>query len=142
MSRYKRFRAGLVQLDEEGVVHVLRRPDFGDQAPILAAVGDLQFEVARYRFETEFDCPVDMRPTDWVTARVVRGSPSDGHGLRRHPRRGHPRPHRGAVRVVRALAQAGEGSPESISPMGVDASADREGWRGDVADLDVTLAMP
>ena len=80
MSRYKRFRAGLVQLDEEGVVHVLRRPDFGDQAPILAAVGDLQFEVARYRFETEFDCPVDMRPTDWVTARVVRGSPSDATG--------------------------------------------------------------
>jgi peptide chain release factor 3 len=83
MSRYKRFRAGLVQLDEEGVVHVLRRPDLGDQAPILAAVGDLQFEVARHRFETEFDCPVDLRPTDWVTARVVRGSPRDvtGYGV-------------------------------------------------------------
>jgi peptide chain release factor 3 len=83
MSRYKRFRSGLVQLDEEGVVHVLRRPDMGDQAPILAAVGDLQFEVARYRFEAEFDCLVDMRPTDWVTARVVRGAPGDvtGYGV-------------------------------------------------------------
>jgi peptide chain release factor 3 len=80
MSRYKRFRTALVQLDEEGVVHVLRRPGIGDQEPILAAVGDLQFEVARHRFESEFGCPVDLRPTEWVVARVVRGAPADARG--------------------------------------------------------------
>ncbi|CAN5757976.1 peptide chain release factor 3 [soil metagenome] len=72
-ARYKRFRAGLVQLDEEGVVHVLRRPHRGDQEPILGAVGMLQFEVARYRMEAEFGCPVLLEPGPWVGARLVVG---------------------------------------------------------------------
>ena len=74
-SRYKRFRTGLVQLDEEGVVHVLRRPYRGDQEPILAAVGELQFEVARYRLENEFGCPVSMHPEPWVASRRIVGAP-------------------------------------------------------------------
>ena len=73
MGRYKRFRAGLVQLDEEGVVHVLRRPAIGDQEPILGAVGELQFEVARYRLEHEFGCAVSMTSAPWVAARLVDG---------------------------------------------------------------------
>lgn len=73
-TKYKRFRAGLVQLDEEGVVHVLRRPGVGDQEPILGAVGELQFEVARFRLESEFGCPVLMTPTSWTAARLVVGS--------------------------------------------------------------------
>ena len=72
-NRYKRFRAGLVQLDEEGVVHVLRRPGVGDQEPVLGAVGELQFEVARYRLEHEFGCVVSMTSTLWVAARLVDG---------------------------------------------------------------------
>ena len=72
-NRYKRFRAGLVQLDEEGVVHVLRRPGVGDQEPVLGAVGELQFEVARYRLEHEFGCVVSMTSTPWVAARLVNG---------------------------------------------------------------------
>ena len=46
-GRFKQFRKGIAQLDEEGVVQVLRDPDLGDQAPVLAAVGPMQFEVAR-----------------------------------------------------------------------------------------------
>ena len=38
-ARFKQFRRGIAQLDEEGVVQVLRDPELGDQAPILAAVG-------------------------------------------------------------------------------------------------------
>ena len=45
-GRFKQFRRGIAQLDEEGVVQVLRDQDLGDQAPILAAVGPMQFEVA------------------------------------------------------------------------------------------------
>src|SRR3546814_5879058 len=44
-GRFKQFRRGIAQLDEEGVVQVLRDPDLGDQAPMLAAVGPMQFEV-------------------------------------------------------------------------------------------------
>ena len=70
-SRYKRFKAGLAQLAEEGVVHVLREPHLGDQQPILAGVGQLQFEVAQYRFETEFGCKVELTPARWQLARRV-----------------------------------------------------------------------
>ncbi|MEM7141310.1 MAG: peptide chain release factor 3 [Actinomycetota bacterium] len=70
-SKAKQFRSGINQLDEEGVVQVLREPDVGDQAPILAAVGPLQFEVAQHRLENEFGAPVEMVPCSWTVARVT-----------------------------------------------------------------------
>lgn len=69
ISRSKQFRTGITQLDEEGVVQVLRDPDFGDQAPVLAAVGALQFEVAKHRLETEFGAPVELTMTAYKVAR-------------------------------------------------------------------------
>ena len=71
-SKAKQFRSGINQLDEEGVVQILRQPDVGDQAPILAAVGPLQFDVVKYRLENEFGAPVELNPTSWTTARVDR----------------------------------------------------------------------
>jgi len=68
-GRFKQFRRGIAQLDEEGVVQVLRDPDFGDQAPVLAAVGRLQFEVATYRLESEFGAPTELSPTSYKVAR-------------------------------------------------------------------------
>ena len=68
VSRHKQFRKGLDQLQAEGVIQVLRRPD-GDPTPILAAVGTMQFEVLVYRLEHEFGAPVDLDPPE---ARVVR----------------------------------------------------------------------
>ncbi len=68
-GRFKQFRRGIAQLDEEGVVQVLRDPEFGDQAPVLAAVGRLQFEVATYRLENEFGAPTDLSPTNYKVAR-------------------------------------------------------------------------
>ena len=70
-SRYKQFRSGIAKLDEEGVVHVLRRPEYGDQEPIFAGVGQLQFEVAQYRMETEFGCQISMTTAPWRFARGV-----------------------------------------------------------------------
>ncbi|MEO7555588.1 MAG: peptide chain release factor 3, partial [Acidimicrobiales bacterium] len=68
-SRFKQFRNGISQLDEEGVVQVLRDPDLGDQAPMLAAVGPMQFEVAVHRLEHEFGAPVELSPTTYTVAR-------------------------------------------------------------------------
>jgi peptide chain release factor 3 len=68
-SKIKQFRRGIEQLDEEGVVQVLRHPDLGDQAPLLAAVGRLQFDVAAWRMEHEFGAPVRLEPVGWDTAR-------------------------------------------------------------------------
>ena len=70
-SKAKQFRRGISQLDEEGVVQVLRQPEVGDQAPILAAVGPLQFEVALHRLENEFGAPVELNPCSWSTARIT-----------------------------------------------------------------------
>ena len=70
-GRYKQFRRGISQLDEEGVVQVLRDPDLGDQAPVLAAVGPMQFDVAKHRLENEFGAPVEFYPTSYRVARLT-----------------------------------------------------------------------
>ncbi len=68
-GRFKQFRKGIAQLDEEGVVQVLRDRDLGDQAPLLAAVGPMQFEVVAYRLETEFGAKAELNPTNYQVAR-------------------------------------------------------------------------
>ena len=68
-GRFKQFRRGVAQLDEEGVVQVLRDQDLGDQAPMLAAVGPMQFEVAAHRLEHEFGAPTELSSTTWRIAR-------------------------------------------------------------------------
>ncbi|MCB1256063.1 MAG: peptide chain release factor 3 [Microthrixaceae bacterium] len=69
IGRSKQFRSGIEQLDEEGVVQILRDMDFGDQAPVMAAVGALQFEVAKHRLENEFGAPVELTMTGYKVAR-------------------------------------------------------------------------
>ena len=68
-GRSKQFGRGLQQLDEEGVVQVLRDPDGLDPTIFVAAVGPLQFEVFRHRMEEEFNAPLEMMPTPHVLAR-------------------------------------------------------------------------
>ncbi|MBW3642301.1 MAG: peptide chain release factor 3 [Actinobacteria bacterium] len=67
-GRHKQFRRGLDQLEQEGVVQVLRDPD-GDPTPVLAAVGEMQFEVFAYRLEHEFGAPVQLSPMPHKLAR-------------------------------------------------------------------------
>ena len=68
-ARYKQFRKGMEQLDEEGVIQVLRHPDRGDQQPVLAAVGPLQYDVALRRLESEYGATVDLQPMPYSVAR-------------------------------------------------------------------------
>jgi peptide chain release factor 3 len=70
-GRFKQFRRGLAQLDEEGVVQVLRDPDFGDSETILAAVGQLQFEVFAYRLGSEFGAPTEIRSAPYQAIRLT-----------------------------------------------------------------------
>jgi peptide chain release factor 3 len=79
-GRFKQFRRGIAQLDEEGVVQVLRDEALGDQAPMLAAVGPMQFEVAVHRLENEFGAPVELSPTRYTVAR--RTDPASAPALR------------------------------------------------------------
>jgi peptide chain release factor 3 len=59
-GRVKQFRKGIEQLDEEGVVQVLRDLDHAESAPILAAVGALQFDVFSHRLAGEFGAPAEI----------------------------------------------------------------------------------
>ena len=70
-SKFKQYRRGLQQLDEEGVVQVLRDPDMGDADPILAAVGQLQFEVLAHRLAHEFNAPTEILNADYQAIRIT-----------------------------------------------------------------------
>jgi peptide chain release factor 3 len=80
LSRFKQFRRGIEQLEQEGVIQVLHRP--GDATPILAAVGQMQFEVFSHRLDREFGAAVDLsvpqertvRRTDEATAVHLRSA--------------------------------------------------------------------
>jgi peptide chain release factor 3 len=68
-GRYKQFRRGIEQLEQEGVVQVLRSDRRGDQAPVLAAVGPMQFEVCTDRMAGEFAAPVTLESLPYGIAR-------------------------------------------------------------------------
>jgi peptide chain release factor 3 len=70
-GKYKQFRRGIDQLDTEGVVQVLSSDLRGDQAPVLAAVGPLQFDVVLHRLEHEFGAKSELSRLDYEIARLT-----------------------------------------------------------------------
>jgi peptide chain release factor 3 len=70
-GKYKQFRRGIDQLDTEGVVQVLSSDLRGDQAPVLAAVGPLQFDVVLHRLEHEFGAKSELSHLDYEIARLT-----------------------------------------------------------------------
>ena len=70
-SKHKQFRRGIEQLAQEGVVQVLRSDRRGDQSPVLAAVGPMQFEVASHRMASEFGSPIALESLPYTVARAV-----------------------------------------------------------------------
>ncbi len=69
MGKYKQFRKGIDRLEEEGVVQLLRSDKRGDQAPVLAAVGPMQFEVTAHRMESEYHALLTLEPLPYSIAR-------------------------------------------------------------------------
>jgi peptide chain release factor 3 len=70
-GKYKQFRRGIDQLDTEGVVQVLASDLRGDQAPVLAAVGPLQFDVVLHRLEHEFGARSELDSLGYQLARLT-----------------------------------------------------------------------
>ena len=79
-GKHKQFRRGIEQLDTEGVVQVLTSDLRGDQAPVLAAVGPLQFDVVLHRLQHEFGARADLDRLDYTLAR--RTDPAGAAALR------------------------------------------------------------
>lgn len=68
-QNFKRFRAGLDQLLQEKVIQRFHRLDTGQSIPLLGAVGPLQFDVVRYRLESEYRAPCRLEPASWTVTR-------------------------------------------------------------------------
>jgi peptide chain release factor 3 len=77
--RRKQFSAGLEQLAQEGTVQLYRPPAGRTGDLILGALGQLQFEVVKYRLEREYGVEVRREAVPWALARWV--SRADGAPL-------------------------------------------------------------
>ncbi len=62
----KKFRAGLEQLLQEGVVQSLNLRAGMTTSTLLAAVGALQFEVVQFRLESEYGAASRLDPCNWT----------------------------------------------------------------------------
>jgi peptide chain release factor 3 len=75
-TKRKSLEKGLDQLREEGAIQVMRE-SLGSPDPILAAVGQLQFDVVKFRLESEYNVDVILTPLPYVAARWLAGDPTD-----------------------------------------------------------------
>src|SRR2546423_8230892 len=68
-AQFKRFREGLDQLLQEGVVQSFYLKDSAQRVPLLGAVGPLQFEVVQYRMQTEYGAESRLETSPWKVLR-------------------------------------------------------------------------
>ncbi|MBX3735757.1 MAG: peptide chain release factor 3 [Candidatus Didemnitutus sp.] len=67
----KKYRAGLEQLLQEGVVQSFTAKNAPPGATLLAAVGPLQFEVVQWRLQSEYNAESRLSPTPWTVLKWV-----------------------------------------------------------------------
>jgi peptide chain release factor 3 len=72
-SKFKQFRKGVSELREEGAVQIMYSVDESKRDPILAAVGQLQFEVVQFRLQNEYNVETRLDPLPFAIARWVAG---------------------------------------------------------------------
>jgi peptide chain release factor 3 len=71
-AQFKRFREGLDQLLQEGVVQAFHLKDSSQRVPLLGAVGPLQFEVVQYRMQSEYGAESRLEQGAWKVVRWVQ----------------------------------------------------------------------
>jgi peptide chain release factor 3 len=75
-SDAKKYRAGLEQLLQEGVVQAFTARNAPPGATLLAAVGPLQFEVVQWRLQSEYNAESRLTPTNWTLLKWIEPHPS------------------------------------------------------------------
>ncbi|HEX7480572.1 MAG TPA: peptide chain release factor 3 [Polyangiales bacterium] len=68
----KQMQKGIEQLSEEGTIQLFAEPG-REKDPILGVVGELQFDVLKYRLEHEYGAKVDLERLGYTHARWVEG---------------------------------------------------------------------
>jgi peptide chain release factor 3 len=82
-AQFKRFREGLEQLLQEGVVQSFMLKDSAQRVPLLGAVGPLQFEVVQFRMQTEYGAESRLEHGPWKVLRWATAQ--DGAPLENTP---------------------------------------------------------
>ncbi|MBD1920937.1 peptide chain release factor 3 [Microcoleus sp. FACHB-831] len=72
-SKFKQFQKGVSELREEGAVQIMYSADDAKRDPILAAVGNLQFEVVQFRLQNEYNVETQLELLPYSVARWVAG---------------------------------------------------------------------
>ena len=85
-SDSKKFRAGLDQLLQEGVVQSFTARSAPPGATLLAAVGPLQFEVVQWRLKSEYGAESRLVQTPWTVLRWIEPHPLARKSVRNHRR--------------------------------------------------------
>ncbi|MDG2990567.1 peptide chain release factor 3 [Candidatus Synechococcus calcipolaris G9] len=70
-SKFKQFQKGVSELREEGAVQIMYSVDEAKRDPILAAVGQLQFEVVQFRLLSEYGVETRLDTLPYTVARWV-----------------------------------------------------------------------
>jgi len=73
-TRRKQFERGLEQLIEEGAIQKFSDPKASRSDPLLASVGELQFDVVRFRLETEYNTSTNI---EWLPYKLARWVPDE-----------------------------------------------------------------
>jgi peptide chain release factor 3 len=73
VAKYKQFHRGVAQLEEEGAIQVLVAADGAQRDLVLAAVGELQFDVVVARLAAEYGVETSAERLPFRTARWVVG---------------------------------------------------------------------
>ncbi|PSF31420.1 peptide chain release factor 3 [Aphanothece hegewaldii CCALA 016] len=71
-SKFKQFQKGITELQEEGAVQIMYSTDDFKREPILAAVGQLQFDVVQFRMLSEYGVETQVELLPYSVARWVR----------------------------------------------------------------------
>ena len=81
-SRRKQFDRGLKQLVEEGAIQVFYESKATRREMILAAVGELQFDVVRFRLESEYNAPTSLSWRPYKLARWFNATVEETKNLK------------------------------------------------------------
>ncbi len=73
LGKQKQFAKGLTQLESEGAVQVLYNLNAFKREPILAVVGQLQFDVVQARLKAEYNVPTELERLPHVLLRWIKG---------------------------------------------------------------------
>jgi peptide chain release factor 3 len=81
VGKQKQFSKGLQQLESEGAVQILYNVNAFKREPILAVVGQLQFDVVQARLESEYNVKTELERLSHSFLRWIQGEDKDIEAL-------------------------------------------------------------